>query len=64
MKKEKDLRFQLLMKTKENKEHAWLVGSYDESLKIREREKKDYEKWKLLDGIIKAKEKKDNVKDK
>lgn len=60
----KDLRRQLLFKTKEQRNKAWVAKNYEKSIELRNKEKESYDKWKLLDGIIKASEKgnKNNVK--
>ena len=41
----------------EQREIAWNTKDYKKSTKIREKEKINYEKWKLVDGIIKQNEK-------
>lgn len=61
MKKEKELRNKLYEETLLQKRSAWNEKDYKKSFKIRQKEKINYEKWKLLDGIIKAKEKDKNV---
>lgn len=53
----KDLRRQLLFKTKEQRNKAWVAKNYEKSEELRKEEEKNYDKWKLLDGIIKASEK-------
>lgn len=42
---------------KTQKEGAWKEKDFKKATKIREKEKINYEKWKLLDGIIKANQK-------
>lgn len=44
------------------KKQAWYQKDYETSMKIRQKEKENYEKWRLIKGIIKAneKEKKEN----
>lgn len=44
------------------KKQAWYQKDYKSSKKIREKEKENYEKWRLIKGIIKEyeKEKKEN----
>lgn len=56
------IRKELLLLTMEQREIAWNTKDYEKSIKIREKEKINYEKWKLVDGIIKQneKEKKEN----
>ena len=59
----KDLRRQLLFKAKEQRNKAWVAKNYEKSEELRKEEEKNYDKWKLLNGIIKAIEKgnKNNV---
>ena len=47
--------------SKEQKEDAWKAENYDKANKIRQEQKTNYEKWKLLDGIIKAERKMKDV---
>lgn len=51
------MRRELYIKTMKQKSVAWDAKTYDNITKIRKDEQKNYEKWKLLDGIIKAKQK-------
>ena len=53
----KDLRRELLFKTKEQRNKAWIAKNYEKSEELRKEEEKNYDKWKLLNGIIKAIEK-------
>lgn len=53
----KKLKDNLYKETVYQKKKAWNTKSCEEAFKIREEEKINYEKYKLLDGIIKAKEK-------
>ena len=48
---------ELFLLTIEQREIAWNTKDYEKSIKIREKEKINYEKWKLIDGIIKQNEK-------
>ena len=43
--------------SKEQREDAWKIDNYEKAYKVRQEQKKNYEKWKLLDGIIKAERK-------
>lgn len=43
--------------SKTQKEGAWKEKDFKKAYKIRQKEKINYEKWKLLDGIIKANQK-------
>lgn len=52
----KKLKKEIYKLTLEQKETAWNL-KYDDSCKLRKEEKKNYEKYKLLEGIIKAREK-------
>ena len=51
------IRKELFLLTIEQREIAWNTKNYEKSIKIREKEKINYEKWKLVDGIIKQNEK-------
>lgn len=51
------MRRELFLLTIEQREVAWNTKDYEKSMKIREKEKINYEKWKLVDGIIKQNEK-------
>lgn len=51
------IRKELFLLTMEQREIAWNTKDYKKSTKIREKEKINYEKWKLVDGIIKQNEK-------
>lgn len=51
------LKRDLFFKSKEQKNAAWVAKNYDEQKRIREEEQKVYEKWQLLDGIMRANEK-------
>ena len=53
----KKLRERYYKETKMQKQGAWKEKDNVKAFRIREKEKINYEKWKLLDGIIKAKEK-------
>ena len=44
----KETRFQM--------DGAWKEKNYERACEIRKKEKTNYEKWKLIDGIIKAQE--------
>lgn len=57
MNETKKLRDKLYKETKIQREGAWKEKDFKKALKLREKEKVNYEKWKLLDGIIKAQEK-------
>lgn len=61
MKKEMvKLRDDLYKFTKMQKEGAWKEKDFKKAHKIRQKEKINYEKWKLLNGIIKEMEKEEN----
>lgn len=51
------IRKELFLLTMEQREIAWNIKDYEKSIKIRKKEKTNYEKWKLVSGIIKANEK-------
>lgn len=53
----KKLRDRYYKETKIQKQGAWKEKDNVKVYKIRQKEKINYEKWKLLDGIIKASEK-------
>lgn len=57
MKEIKELKNDLFLKTMEDKKKAWSINDFDKAIEIRKREQTDFEKWKLLSGIIKANEK-------
>lgn len=54
LKKLKDKYYKI---SKEQKENAWYIKDDKRKYNLRLKEKENYEKWKLLDGIIRAKEK-------
>ena len=43
--------------TRFQKEKAWKEKDFDKSQEIRKEEKENYEKYKLIEGLIKANEK-------
>lgn len=45
---------ELFLTTKAQKKSAWVTSSYEKAQKIREKERENYEKYKLLEGLIKA----------
>lgn len=56
----KKLRDRYYKETKIQKQGAWKEKDNVKAYKIRQKEKINYEKWKLLDGIIKEMEKEKN----
>lgn len=63
MKDLKELRDKYYKHTKMQREEAWKEKDFKKAFKIREKEKENYEKWKLLAGIVKEMEK-ENEKNK
>lgn len=51
------LKDDLYQQTKIQRKRAWGEKDYKKCIKLREKEKETYEKWRLLNGIIKANEK-------
>lgn len=51
------MRRELFKITKAQRENAWIEKDFKKSMELREKEQENYEKLKLLNGIIKAKEK-------
>lgn len=51
------MRRELFEITRAQRENAWNEKNFKKSMKLREKEQENYEKLKLLNGIIKAKEK-------
>ena len=47
--------------SKEQREDAWKIDNYEKAYKVRQEQKKNFEKWKLLDGLIKAERKMKDV---
>ena len=63
MKKEMiKLRDDLYKHSKMQKEGAWKEKNFKKAIKIRKEEKVNYEKWRLLNGIIKEMEKENENK--
>lgn len=61
MKKEMiKLRDDLYRHSKLQREGAWKEKNFKKASKIRKKEKVNYEKWKLINGIIKEMEKEEN----
>ena len=57
MNKMNELRKELYLKSEEQQRHAWNIKNYDKSMDLRKKQKENFEKWRLLDGIIKQNEK-------
>ena len=57
MNKMNELRKELYLKSEEQQRHAWYIKNYDKSMDLRKKQNENFEKWRLLDGIIKQNEK-------
>ena len=51
------IRRELFKITKAQRKNAWIEKDFKKSMELREKEQENYEKLKLLNGIIKANEK-------
>lgn len=54
------LRDDLYINTKLQREGAWKEKNFKRSCEIRKKQKENFEKWRLLNGIIKEMEKEEN----
>ena len=60
----KEIREKLYKQTRKQKEEAWIEKDFKKSIRIREEEKANYQKWKFLDSLLKANERiKEDEKD-
>lgn len=53
------LKNDLYRETQIQKEQAWYVKDFRKSYNQRQKEQRNFEKWKLLDGLLKEMEKDD-----